>query len=83
MSFWGATVITSFFSIIPVIGKEVVMWIWGGFTVGNPTLNRFYSSHYVSLVSGAVRVLLKLICISYNIHVELALAACRSFRIVL
>ncbi|CAM9193286.1 unnamed protein product, partial [Ascophyllum nodosum] len=45
MSFWGATVITSFFSIIPVIGKEVVMWIWGGFTVGNPTLNRFYSSH--------------------------------------
>jgi len=47
MSFWGATVITSLFSIFPFIGKEVVMWLWGGFTVGNPTLNRFFSLHYL------------------------------------
>ena len=63
MSFWGATVITSFFSIIPVIGKEVVMWIWGGFTVGNPTLNRFYSLHYLLpfLITGMVFVHLGLL----------------------
>lgn len=46
MSFWGATVITNFFSIIPFFGTDVVEWIWGGFAVGNPTLNRFYSLHY-------------------------------------
>ena len=40
-----------FFSVIPEIGKEVVMWIWGGFTVvGNPTLNKFYSLHYYRLL---------------------------------
>ena len=63
MSFWGATVITSFFPIIPVIGKEVVMWIWGGFTVGNPTLNRFYSLHYLLpfLITGMVSVHLGLL----------------------
>nr|QWE51010.1 cytochrome b [Phaeophyceae sp.] len=56
MSFWGATVITSLFSILPSVGREVVMWIWGGFTVGNPTLNRFYSLHYFLpfLISGLV-----------------------------
>jgi ubiquinol-cytochrome c reductase cytochrome b subunit len=46
MSFWGATVITNFFSIIPFFGKDVVEWIWGGFAVNNATLNRFYSLHY-------------------------------------
>ena len=46
MSFWGATVITNFFSIIPFFGTEVVEWIWGGFSVNNATLNRFYSLHY-------------------------------------
>jgi ubiquinol-cytochrome c reductase cytochrome b/c1 subunit len=47
MSFWGATVITNLFSAIPLIGNSVVSWLWGGFSVDNPTLNRFYSLHYV------------------------------------
>ena len=46
MSFWGATVITNLFSAIPFIGKEIVDWIWGGFSVDNPTLNRFFSLHF-------------------------------------
>jgi ubiquinol-cytochrome c reductase cytochrome b subunit len=47
MSFWGATVITNLFSAIPVIGDPIVTWLWGGFTVDNPTLNRFFSLHYL------------------------------------
>nr|YP_010890074.1 cytochrome b [Praya dubia]WJJ70098.1 cytochrome b [Praya dubia] len=47
MSFWGATVITNFVSAIPYIGIDVVQWIWGGFSVGNATLTRFYSLHYL------------------------------------
>ena len=46
MSFWGATVITNLFSAIPVIGKNIVDWLWGGFSVDNPTLNRFFSLHF-------------------------------------
>nr|WOE90986.1 apocytochrome b [Aequorea sp. MKL-2023] len=47
MSFWGATVITNFVSAIPYIGDSVVQWIWGGFSVSNATLNRFFSFHYL------------------------------------
>ena len=47
MSFWAATVITNLFSAIPWIGDAIVTWLWGGFTVDNPTLNRFYSLHYL------------------------------------
>ena len=47
MSFWAATVITNLFSAIPVIGGSIVELLWGGFTVGSPTLNRFYSLHYL------------------------------------
>ncbi|MEZ5773718.1 MAG: cytochrome b/b6 [Hyphomicrobiaceae bacterium] len=51
MSFWGATVITNLFSaldsIIPGVGTAVVEWLWGGYSVGNATLNRFYSLHYL------------------------------------
>ncbi len=47
MSFWGATVITNLFSAIPVIGGLIVEWLWGGFSVSNPTLNRFFSLHYL------------------------------------
>jgi quinol-cytochrome oxidoreductase complex cytochrome b subunit len=47
MSFWGAKVITSLFSAFPLIGESLVQWLWGGFTVGNPTLNRFFSLHYL------------------------------------
>ncbi|HEX5078426.1 MAG TPA: cytochrome b/b6 [Geminicoccaceae bacterium] len=47
MSFWAATVITNLFSAIPLVGEGVVTWLWGGFAVGNPTLNRFYALHYL------------------------------------
>ena len=47
MSFWGAKVITSLFGAIPVIGPSLATWLWGGFTVDAPTLNRFYSLHYL------------------------------------
>jgi ubiquinol-cytochrome c reductase cytochrome b/c1 subunit len=47
MSFWAATVITNLFSAIPVVGESIVSWLWGGYAVGNPTLNRFYSLHYL------------------------------------
>jgi ubiquinol-cytochrome c reductase cytochrome b subunit len=47
MSFWGATVITNLFSAIPLIGKTIVEWLWGGFSVNNATLNRFFSLHYL------------------------------------
>jgi len=47
MSFWGATVITNLISAIPYIGESVVYWLWGGFSVDNATLNRFFSLHYL------------------------------------
>jgi quinol-cytochrome oxidoreductase complex cytochrome b subunit len=47
MSFWGATVITNLFSAIPLVGDPIVSWLWGGFGVSNPTLNRFFSLHYL------------------------------------
>ena len=47
MSFWGATVITNLFSAIPLAGDAIVGWLWGGFSVDNPTLNRFFSLHYL------------------------------------
>lgn len=47
MSFWGATVITNFLSAVPYIGDDIVQWVWGGFSVSNSTLNRFFSLHYL------------------------------------
>lgn len=47
MSFWGATVITNLFSAIPVVGKSIVTWLWGGYSVDNPTLNRFFALHFL------------------------------------
>jgi ubiquinol-cytochrome c reductase cytochrome b subunit len=47
MSFWGATVITNLFAAIPVIGEDIVVWLWGGFSVDNPTLNRFFVLHFL------------------------------------
>jgi quinol-cytochrome oxidoreductase complex cytochrome b subunit len=47
MSYWGATVITNLFGAIPVVGNDIVTWLWGGFAVDNPTLNRFYALHYL------------------------------------
>jgi ubiquinol-cytochrome c reductase cytochrome b/c1 subunit len=47
MSYWGATVITNLFSAFPLVGESIVTWLWGGFSVDNPTLNRFFSLHYL------------------------------------
>ena len=47
MSFWGATVITNLFSAFPYVGDTIVTLLWGGYSVGNPTLNRFFSLHYL------------------------------------
>jgi quinol-cytochrome oxidoreductase complex cytochrome b subunit len=47
MSFWGATVITNLFSALPVVGKSIVTWLWGGYSVDNPTLNRFFTLHFL------------------------------------
>ena len=47
MSLWGATVITNLFGALPVIGKDIVDWLWGGFAVDNPTLKRFFVLHFL------------------------------------
>ncbi len=60
MSFWGATVITNLFSAIPFVGQSIVEWLWGGFSVSNATLNRFFSLHYFMPFAIAGLVLLHL-----------------------
>jgi quinol-cytochrome oxidoreductase complex cytochrome b subunit len=47
MSYWGATVITNLFTAIPWVGESITTWMWGGFVIDNPTLNRFFSLHYL------------------------------------
>jgi len=47
MSFWGATVITNLFSAIPYLGSDIVIWLWGGYSIANATLVRFFSLHYI------------------------------------
>jgi ubiquinol-cytochrome c reductase cytochrome b subunit len=56
MSFWGATVITNLFSAFPVVGETIVTFLWGGYSVDNPTLNRFFSLHYLLpfMIAGVV-----------------------------
>lgn len=56
MSFWGATVITNLFSAIPYVGEAIRELLWGGFSVDNPTLNRFFSLHYLIpfIIAGVV-----------------------------
>ena len=56
MSFWGATVITNIIGSLPVIGAGITTWLWGGYAVGDPTLNRFYSLHYLLpfMIAGVV-----------------------------
>jgi ubiquinol-cytochrome c reductase cytochrome b subunit len=63
MSFWGATVITNLFSAIPIVGKTIVEWLWGGFSVNNATLNRFLSLHYLLpfLIAGLTIIHLSLL----------------------
>lgn len=58
MSFWGATVITNLVSVIPYLGTYIVEWVWGGFAVGQSTLNRFFSLHFIlPFVVGAFRAI--------------------------
>nr|YP_011010171.1 cob [Hermatobates djiboutensis]WPW46695.1 cob [Hermatobates djiboutensis] len=47
MSFWGATVITNLLSAVPYLGEELVKWLWGGFSVSNATLTRFFTLHFL------------------------------------
>jgi ubiquinol-cytochrome c reductase cytochrome b/c1 subunit len=56
MSFWGATVITNLFSALPGVGETIVTYLWGGYSVGNATLNRFFSLHYLLpfMIAGVV-----------------------------
>jgi len=63
MSFWGATVITNLASAIPLAGPSIVEWLWGGFSVDNATLNRFFSLHYLFpfIITGLVLVHLALL----------------------
>jgi ubiquinol-cytochrome c reductase cytochrome b subunit len=58
MSLWGCTVITSLASAVPIIGGDITTWLWGGFSVENPTLNRFFSLHYLFpfIIAGATIV---------------------------
>nr|ALJ93763.1 cytochrome b [Megaspilidae sp. SJW-2015]AZL93345.1 cytochrome b [Megaspilidae sp. ZJUH_2016022] len=60
MSFWGATVITNLVSTIPYLGDSIVIWLWGGFSVSNPTLNRFYSIHFILPLVIAMLVMIHL-----------------------
>lgn len=63
MSLWGATVITNLMSAIPWIGMDIVEFVWGGFSVNNATLNRFFALHYLLPFILAVLVLLHLIAL--------------------
>ena len=66
MSFWGATVITNLLSAIPFVGEDIVQWLWGGFSIGNPTLSRFFSLHYLLPFILAGLALVHLIALHVN-----------------
>jgi ubiquinol-cytochrome c reductase cytochrome b subunit len=66
MSLWGATVITNLLSAIPVFGHDIVELIWGGFSVNNATLNRFFSLHYLLPFVLAALAIAHLIAVHYN-----------------
>jgi ubiquinol-cytochrome c reductase cytochrome b subunit len=66
MSFWAATVITNLFSAFPLVGEAIVAWLWGGFSVDNATLNRFFSFHYLLPFLIVAAVLLHLIAVHKN-----------------
>lgn len=66
MSLWAATVITNLFSAIPVIGTSIVEFLWGGFSVDNATLNRFYSFHYLLPFAITAAVLVHLAALHFH-----------------
>jgi ubiquinol-cytochrome c reductase cytochrome b subunit len=61
ISFWGATVITGVLSAIPLVGNDLVVWIWGGPSVSQPTLNRFFSLHFLLPITLMVFIIIHLI----------------------
>lgn len=63
MSFWGATVITSLVTAVPLVGEDIAYWVWGGFSINNATLTRFFSLHYLLpfLITGLIGVHLVLL----------------------
>jgi ubiquinol-cytochrome c reductase cytochrome b subunit len=66
MSYWGATVITNLLSAVPIFGPDLVELIWGGFSVSNATLNRFFSLHYLLPFVLAALALAHLISLHFN-----------------
>ena len=66
MSYWGATVITNLFSVIPWIGSDFVQLVWGSFSVDNPTLNRFFAIHFILPFVLAALVVMHLIALHEN-----------------
>lgn len=66
MSYWGSVVITNLISAIPYIGQDIVEWVWGGFSVGAATLNRFYSIHYTLPFVIAALVVVHIIALHEN-----------------
>ena len=64
MSFWGATVITNMFTAIPFFGEGIAQWLWGGFSIDNPTLNRFFVLHYLIPILIVAVVFLHIIALS-------------------
>lgn len=61
MSYWGATVITSILSSIPYIGESLIIWLWGDFSVSQPTLNRILSLHFLVPLAISILVLVHLL----------------------
>lgn len=66
MSFWGAKVITSLFGAVPFVGQDIVVWLWGGYSVDNPTLNRFYALHF--LLPFVIFALVAIHVVALHIH---------------
>lgn len=66
MSFWGAKVITNLFTAVPLIGEDLVIWLWGGYSVDNPTLNRFFALHF--LLPFVILALVIIHIIALHIH---------------
>lgn len=66
ISHWGALVITNLFSAIPFVGQDIVSWLWGGFSVNNPTIQRFFALHY--LVPFIIAALVIIHFIALHVH---------------
>jgi len=63
MSFWGATVISNFLGGIPVFGKSLLVWLWGGFSIDNATLHRIFALHFLLPMVVAIVTFLHFYCL--------------------